>query len=306
MPKKRKKDRKQSKPRNPVRSVPSGVGSAQPELPEWDTELDWDTEDDEGFEWLGSLRSRFPLPDDAVAAARAGEMVEWTGNIDGGMMRHRVLLADDGTASVEQAVFIDVVQEHTLICAWHQTPAPERQAMQTQVLAALDELHAALRPVLETKIRAHQPSYTAPVPESFHEDPEPHGPGLPLFGWRIIHPVSGETTWEETVDVATWNTSLAMSGWLGEYDHIVELKQVGFVRLLQRHKVSAVLCSGCDLPLTDRHPRWPGIWTTPTEVGPSCDAGGTGTSPEPRFGSLTDRDFGAPHRPESELPVAQG
>jgi hypothetical protein len=35
-------------------------------------------------------------------------------------MRHRVLLAVDGTAAVEQAIFVGGPLEEILLCAWHQ------------------------------------------------------------------------------------------------------------------------------------------------------------------------------------------
>jgi hypothetical protein len=309
MPKKRKKSSKPSQRHSTIRGVQDEAGTPQPEHPDGDSESAWKVTVEGDVEGLESLRAQFPAPIDAVAAVRSGEAVEWIGNIDGSMMRHRVLLADDGSAFVEQAVFLGSVQERVLLCAWHQTPGPERQAVQKGVLAALDELHAAVRPVLEGEIRQFQTGYTAPVPEPFQEAPEPHGPGLPVFGWRIVHPVSPETTWDDTVDTATWNTSMTMSGWTGEYEHISELQQSGFAQLLRRHGVPALLCAGCGYPITDRHPRWPGIWITPdSEIGPLCTDGEAGVgTPEPRLGYLTDDDFGLPHRREGEPPVkAQG
>ncbi|MFE7114309.1 hypothetical protein ACFU99_02645 [Streptomyces sp. NPDC057654] len=263
--------------------------------------MDWDDEDEteEGIELLGSLTRRFPAPADGVKAVQAGERVEWTGHIDGSMMRHRLLLTDDGTAAVEQAVFVGGILERALLCAWHQAGEEGREVLESGVLAALDTLHTALRPALEAQIREVCPDYTAAVPQPFREEPEPHGPGMPLFGWRLLHPVGPDTTWEETVDTATWNSSTTMCGWLGFDDGIPELQPAELARLLRRHDVPALCCVDCGSPITDRHPRWAGVWVTPdSDSGPLCEA--PRRSPagrEPLLGMLADEEFGTPHRP---------
>ncbi|MGA5564321.1 NAD-dependent epimerase/dehydratase family protein [Streptomyces platensis] len=289
MPKKRKKDRKASRKQAPVRNTPAQHAGMQP----------WGDVPEEDINPLRDLADRFPTPADGAKAVRVGERVEWTGEIDGSMMRHRVLLADDGTAVVEQAVFVGGALEKILLCAWHQAGEQGRDSLEAGVLAALDDLHAAVRPVVEAEIREARPNYTAPTLQSFREKPEQHGPGMPAFGWRILHQVDQDTTWEVTIDAATWNSSQTMSGWLGYYDHVPELQPAGLARLLHQHGVPAVLCARCGNPITDRHPRWTGIWITPdSESGPLCGAPHTGlVSPEPLLGTLTDQDFGDPHRP---------
>ncbi|KEF04860.1 hypothetical protein ADK47_16530 [Streptomyces rimosus subsp. rimosus] len=258
-------------------------------------------EDDtpEGYTDLAAyLSSRFPAPHDAVEAVKAGERVEWIGSIDGSQMRHRLVIVDDGTAVVEQAVFIGGTPEKTLLCAWHQAGNQERSLLDKRVLAALDDLHTAVRPVLEADIRQVRPAYTAPVLHSFREEPEPYGPGMPVFGWRILHPVTSDTTWEDTVDTATWNSSVTMSGWLDDYDHIPELRPTGFAQLLRQHGIPAQLCARCEAPITDRHPRWTGTWITPdSESGPLCEGTHAGLPREPWLGTLTDHEFGFPHCP---------
>src|SRR6478672_2789009 len=98
MPKKRKKDRKTPRKPASVRTTPAQ---------RTDLELvDWDDDSEEGNDPLVAFAERFSAPVDAVKAVQAGERVEWTGEIDGSTMRHRVLVADDGTAAVEQAVFV--------------------------------------------------------------------------------------------------------------------------------------------------------------------------------------------------------
>ncbi|MGW2769304.1 hypothetical protein [Streptomyces sp. NPDC001275] len=228
--------------------------------------LDWDDAPERDIDLLDDLGERFPAPVDAVKVVQAGEPVEWTGNVDGSTVRHRVLLVDDGTAAVEQAVFVGGPLEGILLCAWHQAGEQGRDRLEAGVLAALDDLHRALRPVLEAEIRKPRPDYTAPVPQSFHEKPEPNGPGMPVFGWRLLHPVGPDTTWEDTVDTATWNTSQTMSGVLDYYDSVPELQPAGLARLLRQHDVPAVLCAQCGNPITDRHPRWTGTWITPDLV----------------------------------------
>ncbi|WP_331735636.1 hypothetical protein [Streptomyces sp. NBC_00057] len=300
MPKKRKKNRKAARATSaPVvpqvkRSVPVV------EAHDWDDDdSGWD--DDEGFP-MTAFREQFARPADAVATVRAGGQWEWTGCIDGSRMRHRVLLFDDGTAAVEQAVFLGPIQESAILCAWHETPEEERPALEKSILSALASLHAAVRPHLEAEIRQARPdNYTAPVPEAFSHTPEPHGPGLPLFGWRLMHQVSPESVWDDTLDVALWNSSMAIGDWSGMYDHIDEVRQGGFTDLLRRHGVPAVLCAKCEKPITSRHPRWPGIWTTPSDDGggPACEGTGTGPfPPAPRIGWYTDSEFGEPHQPQ--------
>lgn len=291
MPKKRKKARKAPQKRASVRTAP-----AQPARLEL---VDWDDAPERDIELLEDLGERFPAPVDAVKAVQAGERVEWTGSIDGSTMRHRVLLADDGTAVVEQAVVVGGPIEGILLCAWHQAGEQGRDRMVAGVLAALHDLHSALRPVLEAEIRKVRPDYTASVPQPFHEEPELHGPGMPVFGWRLLHAVGPDTTWEDTVDTATWNTSQAMSGVLDYYDHVPELQRAELARLLSQHDVPAVLCAQCGSPITDRHPRWAGTWITPDiDAGPFCgDPYAAPVAPQPVLGTLTDQEFGTPHRP---------
>ncbi|MEV7906638.1 hypothetical protein [Streptomyces anulatus] len=252
---------------------------------------------------MKSLEDRFPSPADAVAAAREGMPCEWTGSIDGSHMRHRPVLFGDGTAGIEQAVFLGAAQEKVIVCAWHETPAGDRPVLEKNILNALDDLYAVLRPHLEADIRlARADNYTAPVPQTFSDTPEPHGTGLPLFGWRLIHSVSPASVWDGMLDVALWNSSVALYDWLDEYDHIGEVRMDGFIELLRRHDVSAVLCAGCEKPITSRHPRWPGIWTTPSDEGggPGCAGPESGPhTPAPLIGWYTDSDFGTPHQPQS-------
>lgn len=51
--------------------------------------------------------------------------------------------------------------------------------------------------------------------------------------------------------------------------------------------------------ITDRHPRWAGIWVTPdSEWGPLCgDPEARPVAANPLLGALTGQEFGAPHRP---------
>ncbi|WP_331752689.1 hypothetical protein OG440_40360 (plasmid) [Streptomyces sp. NBC_00637] len=291
MPKKRKKDRKAPQKRTLVRTAP-----AQPA----DLELvDWDDAPEEDIDMPDALAERFPAPIDAVKAVQAGERVEWTGSIDGSTMRHRVLMTDDGTAAVEQAVFVGGPLEELLLCAWHQAGEQGRELLETGALAALDDLHTVVRPVLEAEIREVRPDYTAAVLQSFREEPEPHGPGMPVFGWRLLHPVGPDTTWEDTRDTAAWNSSQTMSGWLHYYDRVPELQRTGLASLLRKHGVPTVLCADCGQPITDRHPRWTGVWVTPdSESGPVCgDPYARRVAAEPLLGTFTDQDFGTPHRP---------
>ncbi|MCX0241828.1 hypothetical protein [Streptomyces drozdowiczii] len=291
MPKKRKKDRKAPSRRSSVQTTPAQ--RAVLEL------VDWNDASEEGVDVIDAFTERFPTPVDAVKAVQAGECVQWTGGIDGSTMRHRVLLFDDGTATVEQAVFVGGPLEELLLCAWHQAGEQRRDSLEAGVLAALGELHTAIRPVLEAEIRKVRPDYTAAVPQPFREDPELYGPGMPVFGWRILHPVGPDTTWEDTRDTAAWNTSETMSGLLGYYDHVPELQQAGLAAVLRKHDVPVVLCVDCGQPITDRHPRWMSVWVTPdSEHGPVCGyPRAARVTAKPALGTFTDHDFGGPHHP---------
>ncbi|MFB7853560.1 hypothetical protein ACFC34_42160 [Streptomyces sp. NPDC056053] len=103
------------------------------------------------------------------------------------------------------------------------------------------------------------------------------------------------------LDVALWNSSIAIGDWSGLYDQIDEIQQDGFTDLLHHHGVPTVLCAMCKKPLTSRHPRRPGTWTTPGDDGggPACAGTGTGPfSPASRIGWYTDGEFGEPHQPQ--------
>ncbi|MFJ8405770.1 hypothetical protein ACIQ9K_35585 [Streptomyces microflavus] len=304
MPKKRKKNRKTSRG-SAAAVVSRALLPAQlADVPDCDAECcdDENFPVDEDFP-MSAFREQFASPAGAAAAVREDKRWEWVGCIDGSRMRHRILASDDGTAAVEQAVFLGTTQEGAILCAWHETPDGERPALKKNILSALDRLQGALRPHLEAEIReGRDDDYTALVPEAFCDAPEPYGAGIPLFGWRILHPVTPETTWEDTLDIALWNSSIAIGDWSGHYDHVDEISLDGFTRLLRHHGIPAVLCAECERPITSRHPRWPGIWATPTDEGggASCEGKGTGPfPPAPRLGWYTDSEFGTPHQPQS-------
>ncbi|MDV5143190.1 hypothetical protein R1T08_02410 [Streptomyces sp. SBC-4] len=291
MPKKRKKDRKAPHKPAVVRTAPTQYTG--PEL------ADWDDAPEEEFNPLASLKDRFPTPADAVKTVQAGEEVEWIGSVEGAKMRHRVVLTDNREALIEQAVFLDGALEQMVLCAAHQVGEHDRDELHTGVLAALDVLHTVIRPITETDVRNFQPGYTAAVLESFQEAPEPHGPGTPVFGWRTFHSVGPNTTWDDTVDTATWNSSTMMSGFLGDSDDVPELQPLQLARLLRDHGVPVILCASCGDPITDRHPRWNGVWVSPgNDTGPLCEAPTPALQlPAPRLGWLTDAEFGHPHQP---------
>lgn len=78
-------------------------------------------------------------------------------------------------------------------------------------------------------------------------------PGRPLprrESWRLMHRVSPEPVWDDTLDVALWNSSMVIGDWSGMYDHIDEVRQGGFADLLRRHGVAAMLCAKCEKPIT--------------------------------------------------------
>ncbi|MEU4729611.1 hypothetical protein [Streptomyces sp. NPDC023588] len=214
------------------------------------------------------------------------------------------MLDANGSAVVEQAVFLDGDLEKMVLCAAHQAGEEGQEQLQKGVLSVLDALHTVIRPLTEARVREVRPDYTAAVLESFSEPPEPHGPGTPVFGWRTFHSIGPDTTWDDTIDTATWNSSLAMSSWIGEFDDVPELQTPHLFRTLRNHNVPVVLCVNCEKPITDRHQRWAGVWVTPgSECGPVCETPAPSPRrPSPKLGLLSDDDFGDPRRP-NELPM---
>ncbi|MGY3341080.1 hypothetical protein ACVW0K_007273 [Streptomyces filamentosus] len=303
MPKKRKKNRKAPSQHSARRSASAQQAGSPPaeEEPEWEGHLEADGEE---FTPLLSLTTRYPTPAHAAKAAEAGDQVEWIGHIDGARMRHRVMLGAHGEAVVEQAVFLDGDLEKMVLCAAHQAGEEGQEQLRAGVLSALDALHTVIRPLTEAHVREFRPDYTAPVLESFSEAPEPHGAGAPVFGWRTFHHIEPDTTWDDTIDTATWNSSLALSRWLGDFDGVHDLEAPQLARVLRDRGVPVVLCAGCEKPITNRHPRWTGVWVTPdSESGPVCESPGRPLwGPGPELSLFSDADFTDPHRPE-ELPA---
>ncbi|GAA0347062.1 hypothetical protein GCM10010319_24500 [Streptomyces blastmyceticus] len=55
-------------------------------------------------------------------------------------------------------------------------------------------------------------------------------------------------------------------------------------------------CGDCGEPITDRHPNWPGVWTTLVDIGPQCDKR---SRPYPEEDE--DNACGFPHRPSNAV-----
>ncbi|MFJ3099060.1 hypothetical protein [Streptomyces hydrogenans] len=303
MPKKRKKNRKSPSQDSVRRDGPAQQVSSPPAEgePDWEDVLEVGEEE---FAPLLSLTTQYPTPGHAAKAVEAGDQVEWIGDVEGAKMRHRVVLGAHGEAVVEQAVFLDGDLEKMVLCAAHQAGEEGQAQLRAGVLSTLDALHAVIRPLMEAPIREVRPDYTAAVLESFSEPPEPHGAGAPVFGWRTFHRIEPDTTWDETIDTATWNSSLALSSWVGEFDDVRELQAPELARALRDRGVPVVLCANCGMPVTNRHPWWAGVWVTPgSESGPVCETPGRALRrPAPKLSLYSDTDFTDPHLPE-EPPV---
>ncbi|MFG2841091.1 hypothetical protein ACGFYE_39640 [Streptomyces zaomyceticus] len=292
MPKKRKTNRTSPKraPRQPSSALPAPG-----------QEEDWEDPEDYASDLL-HLDAAYATPADAVKAFLDGLTVEWIGSVDGARMRHRVVRLGDGREAIEQAVFVAGPLERKLVCAWHQAGADGQARMSENVLAVLDVLHSAIRPVVEAEVRKFRPDYAAATLEGFREAPEPYGTGVPVFGWRTFYAVEPDTTWLEAIDTAAWNSSIALDNWHPDYA-IPELKPASLANLLRQHGVPLVLCAGCGEAITDRHPRWTGTWMSlDSEGGALCGLSvvprtGLPRHPSPRFSWLTDNEFGDPHRP---------
>ncbi|MFE1499830.1 hypothetical protein ACFW89_32685 [Streptomyces albidoflavus] len=292
MPKTRKTDRTSSLR---AHRQPSSV------LPTPDRDEDWEDPEDYVSEIL-HLDATYATPADAVKAFLDGVTVEWIGSVDGARMRHQVVPGSDGGGAIEQAIFVAGPLERMLVCAWHQAGTEGQDRMSENVLAALDLLHSAIRPVIEAEVRKFRPDYTAATLEAFREAPEPHGTGIPVFGWRTFHAVEPDTAWMEAIDTAAWNSSVVLDNWDGEYA-IPELEPVPLANLLRQHCVPLVLCAGCGEAITNRHPRWTGTWMSlDSDGGALCARSLEPRSEPPRYRSpqfswLTDGEFGDPHHP---------
>ncbi|MFI6125385.1 hypothetical protein ACIBCU_37685 [Streptomyces sp. NPDC051064] len=232
------------------------------------------------------LLDRYPTVQDAVQAAEAGESVEWTGSIGGLPMRHRVVLAPE-QLMVEQAILAGWPLDYMIRCAWFQSDA--HVDTEKAVLKTLDELHELTRPLLEEQVRAVRPDYEAVALSAFAE---PSDRGVPTFGWRARYPVIEGLTWQSTRDTAAWN----LSGCFDAIDPIVDIPELGrpaIAARLSRNGAPLMVCKGCDLPLTDRHPRWTRVWVGPD--GPRCEE--PAVSDDGAQAGWDEEDFGYPHHP---------
>ncbi|WLQ69387.1 hypothetical protein [Streptomyces glycanivorans] len=230
------------------------------------------------------LRDRYPTVQDAVQAAEAGEDVEWQGDIEGLPMRHRLVLTG-GQPVIEQAVLTGWPLDAMIRCAWLQSDTHANT--EKAILATLNELHEVLRLLLEEEIRAVRPDYDAAVLTAFAEPTEDGG--LPTFGWRARYPVTDELTWADACDTAAWNMSVCFDAFHPAIENVPEVGEQAMAARLRGHGAPLFLCRGCHRPLTDRHPRWTGVWAAP-EGGPLCESAGEDTSPD-------DDEFGHPHQP---------
>ncbi|MEU0110652.1 hypothetical protein ABZ313_35550 [Streptomyces sp. NPDC006251] len=288
MPKKRKKDRKHGKRRVPVQVTPAAEAEGLLDEDEWD-----EYEDDEDRDIFHHFTKDYPTPADAVRAARSGEQVEWHGRIEGGLMRHRVLADEDPV--IEQAVFMDGFLASAACCGWIQ--AQDRAKAERGILTTLTELHSICRPVLEAEIRAARPGYRARHLHAFSEAAVDTPIGFPRFGLRTTYAAREVAVWEQTRDPATWNMALSFASFLGFDEKIPELTRDALTARLQRNGVPVNRCARCGVPLTNRHPRWNGVWTCPiAEIGTLCEVS---SDPYENDGvyMFSDGDFGYPHQP---------
>ncbi|MEU5297972.1 hypothetical protein [Streptomyces umbrinus] len=291
MPKKRKKDRKPHKRPVPVQATALAHGG---EFLSDDEEYEEEYDGVEDRDIFRQFIQLYPTPGDAVRAAGAGEQVEWHGRIDGGMMRHRVLGGENPT--VEQAIFIDGFLASAACCGWLR--AQDTAKAESGILTTLAELHDLCRPVLEAEIRTSRPAYRAQELHAFSEEAADSPLGFPRFGLRALYPAGQLTDWEQTRDPAAWNMSLCFSSFANYDEEIPDLARDALTARLRRNGVPAIRCARCGMPLTDRHPRWSGVWTCPiAEIGPLCEVASDVYDHDGIY-MFTDADFGQPHQPE--------
>jgi len=279
LPKKRKKPRKPAS-RSCIRKVPTP--SAAPSSPDgaWadgPTDADYVDGRQEFFD-------TYPTVPDAVRAAERGEVVEWTGDIDGSLMRHTVKLTSDGPV-VEQAIYVGNDLECMVESAWLQSE--DRSSTETAILAALGDIHELLRPRLEERVREVRPEYWARILTPFAERSADR---IPCFGWRATYSTAGLTDWDDCWDIAAWNMSASFS----MLDPVDPMERDEVAARLQSHGVLLIVCEGCGEAITNRHPAWESVWVTPClEEGPLCPS--PTRTPEP-YGP--NDECGHPHHPQ--------
>ncbi|MFD9545455.1 hypothetical protein [Streptomyces sp. NPDC060022] len=121
---------------------------------------------------------------------------------------------------------------------------------------------------------------------------EPSDHGAAKVGWHARYPVTEGLTWQDTRDTAVWN----LSGCFDLSAPIIDIPQLGRLAIaarLRRNGAPLTVCRGCDLPLTDRHPRWTGVWVGPD--GPRCEE--PAVSDEGVQPGWDEEDFAYPHQP---------
>lgn len=217
---------------------------------------------------------RFPTVPDAAAAAAAGAEVTI---FDTGQLTWRLRIVHTPTGPVaEETVYAELDVQQLAMTAVMNAEDPVRAAQ--TVTAALDAL---------VRSRGISDIVTAIS--------EPSSSSVPRFGWRTRFDASTWTTWDELHD--HWDASVM--------SRLVRLVAKGedlslFARqhapVFQEHGLRIVLCKTCDAALTDRHPLWPGVWTSPAE-GPVCNP--DDDRPDPS--DVEDYDCAAtagPHQPD--------
>ncbi|MER5884563.1 hypothetical protein ABT160_12100 [Streptomyces sp. NPDC001941] len=224
-------------------------------------------------EWKRFLRA-YPTVPEAVAAVRAGEVVEVHSEEYVSLVR-RVLVAEAG-AFVETTLHPPYGTVAAIATGLFNSD--DRAAAVRGVLAAMPEL-------LPGDLRVEGLEC---VVEEDGDSP------LPVFAYRYRVAAEGLGSWGEHEVAASRFAGLADA--LGWADRRIAVGARA-VEVLRGHGVAAVSCAACGEPVTDRHPVWPGVWVDLLEEsGPVCPEHDGAAGRDGGHPVLDLIDIGGPHR----------
>ncbi|MEU5049086.1 hypothetical protein [Streptomyces sp. NPDC021096] len=108
----------------------------------------------------------------------------------------------------------------------------------------------------------------------------PSTTSVPRIGWAQSLPVAGMQRWKDMClaekELPLFDMAPIADGPGGMCEPLPEEP----FALFRAHGLAARACAGCAVPVTDRHPHWPGVLVgVENEYGPACDRSRLGASP---------------------------
>ncbi|MFE0378258.1 hypothetical protein ACFW1M_22315 [Streptomyces inhibens] len=121
----------------------------------------------------------------------------------------------------------------------------------------------------------------------------PSTTNVPRFGWTQSLPAAGLETWEDVrlaeKELPLFDLAPLAAGERSGDQYALTLAPEVFA-LFKSRGLAAEDCAGCGMPVTNRHPHWPGVWVAVEhEFGPCCDRSRLSHSePLQRVGHIVD------------------